>query len=63
MPELETWEESFAQATANDGIELEAHTFAWVMRYSPLLRVTAIDEDGGAAYVRARDSLKTKLAA
>ena len=33
------------------------------MGYSPLLRVTAIDEDGDAAYARAKDSLKTKLAA
>lgn len=36
---------------------------AWVMGYSPVMRVPAIDEDGEAAYARAKDSLQTKLAA
>ncbi len=36
---------------------------AWVMGFSPLLRVPAIDEDGEAAYARVKDRLQTKLAA
>lgn len=35
---------------------------AWIMGYSPLIRVPAIDDDGEAAYARVKDALKTKLA-
>lgn len=52
MAELETWQESFAQAAAKDAIELEAHTFEWASEPGHLY-----------AYARATDSLKTMLAA
>jgi hypothetical protein len=36
---------------------------AWVMGFPPLIRVPAVDNDGAAAYARAKDALLSKLAA
>ncbi len=36
---------------------------SWVMGFSPLIRVPAIDEDGDAAYARVKDELHDKLKA
>jgi len=53
MAELEAWEESFAEAAAKDGIELEPHTFEWASEPGHLA-VGYIADNSGIADVMQR---------